>query len=76
MEGFEIHMKIDMQVAIPEVKVGRRGYPYAELRIGDSFFAPTTGVSVGYWKKKTGYGYITRKTTENGQAGVRVWRTA
>ena len=69
-------MKIDTKVALPEVKAGRHGYPYAELRIGDSFFVPTTSVSVGYWKKKTGYGYTTRKTIENGQAGVRVWRTA
>lgn len=69
-------MKIENKLAIPEAKSGRRGYPYAELRIGDSFFAPTTGVSIGYWKKKTGYGYTTRKAIENGKAGIRVWRTA
>jgi hypothetical protein len=70
------HMMVDTEIAIPEVKTGRPGYPFADLPIGGSFFIPATGTNISYWKRKTGFTFTTRKTVENGQSGIRVWRTA
>ena len=67
---------IDTAIAIPAINNGRRGYPFADMQIGDSIFVPATGANLAYWRKKTGFTYVTRKSTENGETGVRVWRIA
>lgn len=56
-------------------------YPWASMRVGDSFFVPLpVGRSFtahnGQMKRKPDNGrYEVRRVTENGNAGVRVWRT-
>lgn len=72
-------IKIDKKVPIaPRWSRSDVIYPFAELEVGDSFFAPSKKRSfsnLAVWSKKTGFKFMTRKTVENGQPGFRVWRT-
>jgi hypothetical protein len=52
-------------------------YPFAEMAIGHSFFAPgRTRLNICYWQRKTGYRYLQALRVENGIKGVRCWRIA
>ena len=63
-------------------------WPWAEMKIGDSFFAPANGQEIrkkqgvistcgqSYGKRHGGKRFSTRGTDENGEKGVRVWRVA
>jgi hypothetical protein len=61
--------------------LGKSKYPFREMAVGDSFFAPLGGaqrsslsrMATG-WTKDTGFKFVTRKATEGGQEGVRIWR--
>lgn len=73
-------IKIDKGIPMPESGAGRkRIYPFHELAVGDSFFAPnTTHANVNgpaqRARQQTGRKFALRKVTENGVDGVRVWR--
>lgn len=68
-------IEIDQGIYIPPVKVGRpRKYPLADLKVGESFFAPGKrredfGLSSHLPKK-----FTTRLVTEKRVRGTRVWR--
>jgi hypothetical protein len=73
--------KIETGIAIPSAtryKGGRKPkYPFAELKVGESFLVPnkTTdkfGATVTLARKRTGMNFATR----NVEGGVRIWRTA
>jgi hypothetical protein len=51
-------------------------YPWRELQIGQSFFAPSTRVNTAIWSRKTGFRYTQRHVRECGSQGIRVWRIA
>ena len=57
-----------------------RKYPFAEMEVGDSFFAPgiTSRNIAGCFShaSKSGRKFCLRTLTENGVTGVRVWRIA
>jgi hypothetical protein len=69
--------KIEKGVPIPERRHGKGKYPWASLKIGDSFFVPglyssaQMASSIGFQRQKTGREHVCRKEGE----GVRVWRT-
>jgi hypothetical protein len=63
--------KIDDDVPLPR---GRGSYPLGELEVGQSFFVPgntnVASLAVNHRPKK----FTTRKKTEGGVTGIRVWR--
>ena len=74
--------KISKSIPIPEaVRRGRKSkYPFADLGPKESFFIEGKKISsisplIQVWKNKLGYRFIARSVTEEGKAGVRVWRT-
>lgn len=69
-------IKIDKGVPIPNGSGGYSVYPWAEMEVGDSFFAPVPGLSgsIAGAARKYGWKFRTQTTVENGIKGVRVWR--
>jgi len=71
---------VSTDVPVPKKPSGApRKYPFPELEIGHSFFAPnktpqTLSHSLCYWGKKLSCKFTSRTRTENGVRGVRVWR--
>ena len=73
--------KIEAGIAIPSAnryKGGRKSkYPFADLKVGESFLVPSKttmsfGATVQTARKRTGFTF----TTRNVDGGVRIWRTA
>jgi hypothetical protein len=82
-------IKIDENVPIPP-RVGNpanlqpraRKYPWLEMKVGQSFFVPLplgrTFSAHSCWlknNKKTKLKFETRRVVEDGNHGVRIWRT-
>ena len=75
-------IKIDKDVPCPPKQRGGGRppqYPFAELEVGDSFFAPGTttktfGGTVSNTRRRLGITLVTRTVEEDGVSGVRVWR--
>ena len=69
---------ISADIPPPSLGSGRRSikYPYADLRIGESFFAPVDAIDITRWKRLTGHVFTQRKVVENGTQGIRIWRIA
>lgn len=72
-------IKIDKGVPMPETRGKPNTYPIRELEVGDSFFAPgkiRTGMTgtMRLIRLETGRTFTTRSVTEDGIAGIRVWR--
>lgn len=73
--------KIESGIPVPKpVNTGGSSkYPFSEMEVGDSFFAPWKGYHI-IWAlarrapQKYGIKLTTRAVTENGVQGVRVWR--
>lgn len=72
--------KIESGVRLPAVQGRTSRYPFAEMQIGDSFFAPLIQPRTLYsaaraFARKSGKGtkFVVRK---EGSGGARVWRTA
>lgn len=71
-------VKIEQGVPLARYNRGSRGiYPFSEMAVGDSFFAPgvdSTQMSTrcAYYKMKHGMQFSCRKV----EGGTRVWRTA
>jgi len=67
--------KIDKDVPIPQV-LGQ--YPFEQMEIGDSFFAAghTTNQiqNAASNHRKKGKKFRSRRVTENGVEGTRIWR--
>lgn len=74
--------RIDEDVPIPPRPGGHRIYPWQSLKPGTSMFIKTnakTGVicsAAKQWAKRRNIDakYVSRRVTENGKRGVRVWR--
>jgi len=72
-------IKIEKGVPLPASGAGRPSkYPWGDMEVGDSFFAEAKPESMhtqaAFAGRKYGRRFTTRKRTENGVAGVRVWR--
>lgn len=70
---------IDKDVPMPSPAKPPPKYPWRSMAVGDSFFIAGLTVaklaSLAAWgRKATGYRFTCRTVTENGVAGVRVWR--
>jgi hypothetical protein len=72
---------VDNGVPLPPALPGRgeSQYPWADLEVGDSFFAVGKTVyqlsaSLGRQRQIRGHTYTSRTVVENGKKGVRVWR--
>jgi hypothetical protein len=58
-----------------------RGYPYSDLDVGQSFWAPIPATQAAnqaqYYRRKLGYAFSVRtEANRDGVPGARVWRTA
>ena len=69
---------IDHHIPLPYTANGRpASHPYRVLPIGASFFLPDRDcLNTSHWQKATGFKFTTRKVTESGVTGIRVWRIA
>lgn len=70
-------VKIDKQIAQPPISRGAKPkYPWKNMKVGDSFFAPLKPTSLTGPKHmaeyRTGYKFSWRKVKD----GTRVWRIA
>ena len=75
-------IKIEKGVPIPKIK-GHAKYPWNEMEVGDSFFAPLNGRDFGQFRNSISTSARQHKlgTTKNFRTatvdgGVRVWRIA
>jgi len=76
--------EIQKSVPMPEQSVGKVKYPFPDMEVGDSFWAPLSteklSNATGHWREKLGHKYSVRpeEGEHEGQtvAGARVWRTA
>ena len=84
-----MEIKIDKGVPMPSAFAAKERFPWLEMAVGDSFFAPNYAQSKHMRKngektlsttfprtKVPGSKWVTRTVTENGIRGVRVWRVA
>lgn len=76
-------IRIDKNVPAPTSGSGRRTYPWAEMKVGDSFFVPgktqqnLSATACGWaHRHNPNAKFKTAKRTEGGVTGARVWRTA
>lgn len=53
---------------------GKPKYPFRQLEVGQSFWAPIRQLNVTAWHHATGYRFTARKETVDGITGTRVWR--
>ena len=71
---------IDSNIPVPVGKLTGRKYPFAEMQVGDSFFAPVSMAKIrnalAHHKMGTGVRFAVRTVTENGVDGARCWRVA
>lgn len=72
---------IDQDIEMPRKRVGNSRYNWTGMEVGGSFFvsdasdASLAGAGrsfSSYWK--LGWKFATRRLTENGIEGVRIWR--
>lgn len=71
----ETLLPIDTGIPIPADRRGARKYPFAEMAIGDSFWAPdytNARTSAGQYGRLHGMRFTGRKDGK----GIRIWRTA
>jgi hypothetical protein len=66
-------IKIEANVPLPPAKQAK--YPYARLKVGESFFVKgkkihDMGGSTAYWSKRLNTQYVIRTEGD----GVRIWR--
>jgi hypothetical protein len=68
---------IEIEDDIPVPTTPRSKYPFEEMVIGQSFFAPgVTSVNRQYWERITGRKFLTRLAVKDGVNGMRCWRTS
>lgn len=74
-----MEIKIDKNVPMPDGVNRETKWPFADMEVGDSFFAPghTSNQmtnAAAHWRKKNGWSFSCRNTEEEGVKGARVWR--
>lgn len=69
---------IEINRGLPPPRGRRSKYPFREMEIGDSFFAPGSSVIGihGCARRHRPMKFTCRSLVENGIAGIRVWRIA
>lgn len=76
----ESEFKIDTNVPAPEDRRGYTRYPFPQMEVGHSFFAPISTARLKNasfsWGKKNSRTFSVRTVTEGGVKGCRVWRIA
>jgi hypothetical protein len=68
--------EIEITKGLPTPHRGRSKYPFRDMELGDSFFAPG-GTVIGLHgcaRRHRPMRFTCRSVVENGVAGVRVWR--
>jgi hypothetical protein len=69
----QAEIRVDENVPIPPRR--QHFYPWAKMKVGDSFFAPRrTAALAGQIARKTTMVFTGRNVTENGVRGARIWR--
>jgi hypothetical protein len=68
---------ISITKGLPTPHRGRAKYPFRDMEVGDSFFAPRASVIGlhGCARRHRPKRFTCRSLVENGVGGVRVWRT-
>ena len=72
--------KIEKSVPMPDQGIGKPKYPFGDMEVGDSFWAPVSSErltnATSHWREKLGHKYSVRVEEQDGVSGARVWRTA
>lgn len=84
-----MEIKVDKCVPVPAALSAKGKFPWLQMSVGDSFFAPNyvqakhmrkngeKTLTMAFPRTKVpGSKWVTRTVTENGIRGVRVWRVA
>lgn len=82
-EGFAQALGIDRGVPIPSAKgVRAHAYPFDQMQVNDSIFIERdekvvniSNIKSAAEKRVPGSKWTTRKVTEDGKTGFRLWRT-
>ena len=72
-------MNIEKGIPIPYFAGSATRYPWDEMDVGDSMFAPkptSLASAATLAGKRRGWKFSARTVTENGVKGTRVWRIA
>lgn len=76
------NIKIETNIAIPDMKRGRTKYPFGTMNIGESFFSPEENARTAALQfarnaaeKGRTLKFVTRTVEEDGNKGFRIWRT-
>lgn len=73
-------IKVEKGVELPSARCSAKKYPWEEMKVGDSFFAPGLTTSklsnAASWRRTKGEKFAVRETTEHGVDGARIWRIA
>lgn len=69
---------IEINKGLPTPRGRKTKYPFREMEVGDSFFAPGSSVIGihGCARRHRPMKFTCRSMVENGVAGIRVWRIA
>lgn len=69
---------IEITKGMPTPRGRRSKYPFRDMEVGDSFFAPGSSVIGihGCARRHRPMKFTCRSMVENGVAGIRVWRIA
>lgn len=69
---------IEINKGLPTPRGRKTKYPFREMDVGDSFFAPGSSVIGihGCARRHRPMKFTCRSMVENGVAGIRVWRIA
>lgn len=65
--------KIDKNVPVPSAQRKGSKYPWAQMKVGDSFFIPGKPKGLYAAAKGAGIKITVRTVKEKGKEGVRVW---
>lgn len=72
----QTEIKVDKDIPMPPRRKERRKWPFDEMNVGDSFFAPEVKAAHfgPYARRLLPKRFTTRTVTENDIRGIRVWR--
>ena len=74
-----IDIKIEKGIPMPDTRQKTSIYPFENMEVGDSFFAPNKtrqqmDNACGHWRKAKGWKFVLRYQQEDEVSGTRVWR--
>ncbi len=67
-------IKIERKIPMPSRRGARNSYPWADMKVGDSFFLADKSIRGSLYVTAGRHGY--KIAVRNDGEGIRIWRTA